>query len=173
MKTKLLIAALTYLTIGTALAETPWETYLSLPTAGNASRVSAIKYSPGAIPSGYGYLASDLDILKIQVLAGDREAFRLTYRLILKSDGGPLGELIAILAHSIRPNPEFFLREMATLKPHPQGLKSILLMPGLEYVDRRNAQDYEIEMRRKALASVKNEDLRSIRDQCLKLMKDD
>jgi len=154
------------------LAETPWEAYLAFPTPENASRVNRIEYTPGAISEKYGYWALDLGILRNQVLGGDREAFRLAYRLRQNADGGLLEELTMVLSRVIRTRPDFFLEEMSTLRPDRTALEVILLMPGLEYVDRLEARRYEILMRRKALAAVSHKSLRAFRDTCLEIMKE-
>ena len=153
-----------------AAGQTRWEEYLALPSPENASRVIGIEYSPGAIPAGYGYLATDLDVLRLQVVAGDAEAFRLTYRLRAQSDGGLLEELTAILAYAVRPQTELFLREMGSLGAKPSVLESVLMMPGLEYVDRPLAQNYEIAEREKAIAAVQDPQVRIMRDRCLTLL---
>jgi hypothetical protein len=153
-------------------AETPWEAYLSLPTPENASRVTKIEYTPGAIPDKHGYWAPHLGILTNQILGGDRESFRLAYRLRQHADGGLLEELTMVLNRAIRARPEFFLEEMSALHPNHATLKTILLMPGLEYVDLPEAQQYEISMRRDALAAVKSTKLRQFRDTCLKILKE-
>jgi len=153
-----------------ASTQTPWEAYLSLPTPENAAKVLRIAYSIGDEDE---YRPADLDLLRIQVLAGDVEAFRLTYRLLVQADGGLLEELANILGRSIRSEPALFLREVASLRPDEKILEFILSSPGLEYVDRPEAQRYEIEMRRRALAGIKNAELTNIREHCLALMKDD
>ncbi len=160
-----------FLAAGVALGKTPWEVYLSNPTPNNASKVTRIEYTPGAIPKDYGYWAPDLDILQNQVLAGDVEAFRLAYRLLQKADGGLAEDLTMILSHTIRVRPAFFLRELSMLQPNARSLESILLMPGLEYVDRSEAQRYEIDMRIKAIESVSDETLKSYRDKCLQILR--
>ena len=154
-----------------AADQTKWEAYLALPSPENASRVAGIEYSPGAIPAGAGYLGTDLEILRLQVVAGDSEAFRLTYRLRAKADGGLLEGLTAILAQAIRPQAEMFLREMTSLGPSPSVLESVLMMSGLEYVDRPAAQKYEITMREKAITMVQNPQVRLIQEQCIALMR--
>jgi hypothetical protein len=149
---------------------TRWELYLAFPSPENAARVSEIAYSPGAIPEGYGYDDEDLAILQSQVLAGDREAFRLTYRLTRNASGALLEDLYDILAQSIRPQTTLFLREMAALAPPDSTLSDILLKPGLQYTDRPAAQRYEIDMRRKAIDGLHDPGIHSIRAKCLALM---
>lgn len=171
MTEKIYIILVLFLLSCPAFADTPWEDYMALPTLENAAKVTKIEYTKGAIPENYGYWAPDLDILRNQVLGCDKEAFRLTFRLIQKSDGGLLESLIVILSHTIRPHPKFFLEEMSALNPRRAILKSIFLMPGLEYVDRMDAQQYEIKMREKALATISDKKLNAFRAICLEIMK--
>jgi len=152
-------------------AQTSWEIYLNLPNPENAIKVTSIEYSENAIPELYGYLATDLDILKIQVLSGDKEAFLLTYRLRNSADGGLREDLTAILASSIRSQTKVFLTEIKALNPSEKDLRTILKMSGLEYVDRLEAQKYEIVQRIAAINSIENNSLKSIKEKCLLLIK--
>ena len=154
---------------GTGGAPTPWETYLALPSAENAAKVERIEYSSGE-PAPVGYRALDLQILRLQVVAGDIEAFRLAYRLRERSDAGLLEELTGILARAIRPQPDMFLEAVSSLRPSRAALESILMMPGLEYVDRPRAQGFEIAMRRKAIEGVQVPRLRGAQERCLELL---
>lgn len=153
-----------------AFAKTPWESYLMLPIPDRASKVDRIEYTPGEVPEAYGYREPDLDILRNQVMACDRESFRLTYRLIENADGGLLEDLIAILSHTIRVHPEFFLKEMSELDPDPEILRSVLMSPGLEYTDRNYARRYELYMRRIAITDVSAIKLKDFREVCLELI---
>jgi hypothetical protein len=164
------IVLMVFLIVSNAFAGTAWEEYLSHPNPDNAAKVNKIEYTPGAIPKDYGYWAPDLNILLNQVMGGDEEAFKLTYRLILVSEGGLAEDLTVIISHTIRSHPEFFLKEMVGLRPQNAILKAILLMPGAEYVDRSEAQRYEIEMRKKALISVSNKSYIDFKDRCLKTL---
>jgi hypothetical protein len=157
-----LVAILLLLASTTVAAKTPWETYLDEPSGHNAARVEAITYS--RLVEG-GYDADDLDILRLQVLAADPAAFRLTYRLYRGSDGGLSEELAAILASSIRPHPEFFLAEVEALKRPCSEFD--VDVPGPEYVDRPLARRYELRMRRAALESVASKALGPVRTECL------
>jgi len=170
MKKSFLFILLLFIATTQASAKTPWESYLALPIPERASKVDAIEYTPGAIPDERGYWAPDLNILRNQVLAGDGASFRLAYRLVEKADGGLLEELIAILGHTIRVHPDFFLKEMSKLNPDQDLLRSILMTPGLEYVDRNYARRYELYMRRMALTDVSTLSLSEFRDSCLKLI---
>jgi hypothetical protein len=148
-----------------ALTATSWEVYLELPTPENAARVQALEYTA---PVEGGYNADDLRLLEAQVRAADAQAFRLAYRLYIKADGGRAEELGVMLGEVTRAHPIFFLREVSALKIQCSSLKWPLNAPGLEYVDRLSAQAYEIAQRRKALESVTDNNLVTVRNQCLK-----
>jgi hypothetical protein len=171
MKNLMYVFFLTILTACPALGMTTWEAYLSNPIPELASKVNRIEYSKDSNKEKAGYYAPDLDILKNQILAGDSEAFHLVYRLLEMTDGGLLEDLTVILSHTIRTRPEFFLRELSVLKPNISVLKSILLMPGLEYTDRIEAQQYELRMRGKALERIKTISLKPFRDKCIKILR--
>lgn len=170
MKKYFLSILLLFIASTHASAKTPWESYLTLPIPERASKVLTIEYTPGEIPENHGYWAPDLNILRNQVLACDRESFRLAYRLIEKADGGLFEDIVVILAQTIRVHPEFFLKEMSELNPEKDVLRSILMTPGLEYTDRSYARRYELYMRRMALTDVSNLSLKDFRDTCLELI---
>ncbi|EAR07349.1 hypothetical protein [Reinekea blandensis] len=142
-----------------ALSETLWEKYLALPNDLNAEVVEVIEYSEGAIPEGYRYWIPDLLILQNQVNSGSKDSLCLAIRLMLSSDGGLREDLIALIARSIRINPSQFLTVTEQIALSDAVLMRILNMPGLEYVDRLGAQNYELSQRVSALRSVKEPSL--------------
>jgi len=148
----------------TACASTPWEGYLDYPISSNAAQVDAMTYST---PLRGGYDSDDLQILRLQIQAGDTEAFQLGYRLYVRADGGLAEELGDILAKTIRVNPRFFLEQVSALKLQCSALHWVLNVPGPEYVDRPAAQAYEIRMRIKAFRGVTDKTLAKVREQCL------
>jgi len=154
-----------------ACAETLWEKYIESPTSKNAAKVKQLEYTKGAIPENYGYWHPHLKILEAKVLKGDKEAFRLVVRLRKQSDGGLLQDLTAILGRTIGPQPIMFLRELSMLNPHKKSLKSILLLTGGEFVDDLEANEKEIEKRKKAIDSVTTDELQNYKQICLNLMK--
>lgn len=157
--------------VGIAFGKTTWEAYLSFPAPQNASAVTRIEYTPGAIPERkYGYWGPDLAILRNQILGGDSEAFRLAYRLLQKADGGLAEDLTVILSNTIRARPEFFLKEISAIKPSAESLEGIILMFGTEYTDRPEAQKYEMTMRINALETIKTKSLQHYRDRCLAIL---
>lgn len=150
--------------VHSACAETEWGKYLAKPTPQQAARVNKVEAS-GKRNAGGHY---ELQILQNQVMAQDSQAFRLAYRLYQTSDGGLAEDLGALLARTIRAQPQFFLQQIQLLNVPCSKLKWVLNMPGLEYTDRADAQHYEIEMRKKALRSVTTSELVDVRDHCLK-----
>lgn len=170
MKTIILSILLLFIASASASAKTPWESYLTLPIPERASSVVEIEYSPEAAAENGIDRERDLGILRDQVLACDRESFRLAYRLIENTDSGLRDNLIAILSRTIRTQPEFFLKEMSKLSPDQEILKSILTTSGSEYMDRSYARRYELYMRRMALTDVSNLKLKDFRDACLELI---
>ena len=152
-----------------AHADTPWERYYRLPSAENAAQVSKLSYSSGTIPAGWGYDARHLDVLSVQVVAGDAEALRLALRFLPQADGGLLEDLEELIGRSIRPHPELFLAEVA--RSTASGtLESILRMAGLVYTDLERAHYYELEMRRRAIAAVVDPSLAQERERCLSIL---
>ncbi len=147
-----------------ACAETEWEKYLANPTPQQAARVNKVEASDKSDVGG----DYELQILQNQVLAQDSQAFRLAYRLYQSSDGGLAEDLGALLARTIRAQPQFFLQQVQLLNVPCSKLKWVLNVPGLEYTDRPKAKHYEIEMRKEALRNVTASELAEVRDQCLK-----
>lgn len=170
MKTIHLSILLLVLASASASAKTPWESYLTLPIPERASNVIEIEYSPEAAAENDMDRARDLGILRDQVLACDRESFRLAYRLIENADSGLRESLISILSHTIRTRPEFFLKEMSSLNPDQDVLRSILTASGSEYKDRSYARRYELYMRRMALTDVSDLKLSDFRNTCLEMI---
>jgi|GEM_PF-2007473 len=148
-----------------AQAATPWEDYLDCPTPARASRVKVMTYTPGS--DSQGLSDDEVQILQNQVLARDREAFRLAVRLYRAADGGDAEDLGALLGRTARSQPEFFLRELAAAHIRCSDLSWALNATGLEYVDRPEAKAYEIAQRKNAIRSVRAKKLQHVRTECL------
>ena len=146
-------------------AATSWEAYLDLPTPQNAARVEAITCS--SAPEDYCF---DLSILQNQMLAMDAESFKLAYRLYRTADGGNAEDLGALLASVIRPHPDFFLEQVASLDASCGSFRFSINAPGEEYVDRLTAQEYEIGQRRRALSGVSDPKLSTVKQRCIALI---
>jgi hypothetical protein len=144
-----------------------------LPNESNAKRVTEIAYTLSKGGISHNYDARDLEILGLQINSGDAAAIQLTFRLLNKSDGGLLEDLVAMLGHVIRAHPKLFLEQLALAQAHINTIESILLHAGLEYVDRPTANRYELEMRYKSILAVHSEDVkvRQLQNECLKILK--
>lgn len=164
------IATLLLVFVSGARADTEWEVYINEPSPVNAAHVAKLSYSEGAIPGHHVYWRPHLQILRNQLLARDAAAFQLAVRLRKISDGGLLEEFTAMLASTVRAHPTFFLSQIKESEMGDESLKSILLTPGLEYVDLMTARAYEIGQRRTALGAVTDTELSLVRDRCLRLM---
>jgi hypothetical protein len=141
--------------------------YLDHPTEANAQRailgLSSGSWSVDLAPA-------DLLLMRNQVVAGSEGALRLTLALLPMSSGGSLESLIALAAAAIRPQPALFLKVVQASGLDPRTLESILLMPGLEYVDRPAARRHELDMRRRAIAGATRPESKAARDFCLKVL---
>jgi len=150
--------------------ETAWEVYLNYPSSENASQVTSIQSSRGASPSSGIGSSSELVILRLQIVAGDRQAFRMALRLASIADGGVLEDLYGLLATAIRPQPKMFLEEIEKMQVSTRVLESVLSMSGPEYVDRFEAQKYELKMRRVALQSITQKHLKSTQKKSMQIL---
>lgn len=146
-----------------ARAQTAWETYLEWPSPENATRVERADYS---IAAQAERLYDDLGLLERQILALDREAVRLAFRLHPTSDGHYAETLDIVLGLVIRLDPRTFLEELKS-SVRQVALDSLVGNLGWAYVDRSDAQAYEVELRAKALRSVTDPALLTVRDACL------
>jgi hypothetical protein len=175
------VAALGFATA--ASAQTPWEKYLDLPTPENARKVQSASYSDSS--ADHDRLYEDLDLLEVQMDAGDREAVRLAFRLYSEADGHYAETLDIMLGRLVRINPTLFLEEVQYQHNAPRrrwgppglpprgldGVVSGLLGNyGFPYVDRMRAHVYETERRIAALDSVTDPDLRQLRDSCVEIL---
>ncbi|WP_124950084.1 hypothetical protein [Sulfuriferula thiophila] len=170
MRTRVLLLLLITFLPASVLAATPWEQYLDFPSAQNAKQVHSLTYSKGAASFG-NYNGGDLQILALQVYAGDRESLRLAIRLKGQSDGGLAEDLTAIVGHVIRIHPQLFLEEIKFAKISITGLEDIVLNAGLEYADRPEANQYELNMRLEALSRVNEKELQVLRNTSIDAIK--
>jgi hypothetical protein len=146
-------------------AETSWERYLVCPSSEAAARVEQITYSPGVDEEKR--LFDDLAILEVQVISRDVEAVRLALRLLGKAQGGHVEETLdIILGRLIRIDPRLFLVELKR-----SGVKNwggAVGNFGEAYVDRMDAHACEKRFRIAALRTVKDSDLRQLREACIR-----
>lgn len=155
-----------WLVSSAACAATPWEKYVAEPSPENARSVAAIQYSePPGVRLGER-TTTDIQMLAVQVYSADREAFRLTLRLIgATAPGADLEYLHEIAGRFLRQNPKAFLEDIAAAG-HSKRCPGVDFA-GIQYVDQEKARAYEISARRKALLSVNTKSLLAVRDACI------
>jgi len=159
------LALLTFFISNFVLASNDWENYLNLPTPENAASVIS--------PPINEQIEGGLDILEIQILAGDLEALKLAFRLkkwvhlsAATSEG-----LSIIIGRTIRGFPQNFLTAIKS-SPYFEYCMDVDVY-GFEYVDRINAQLYENRQRIKSIASVNVIELTEIKQVCLSRLRAD
>jgi len=122
------------------------------------------------------YLDENLPILSREMNISDRNAMKVAFRLMNISDGTLAESLDAALGDLIRINPRMFLEELLSC-PNREYIKEIgypVTSGGLYYVGQwPQVEKYELEMRLKALETVKDSGLLGIRDICVALIEDE
>ena len=118
-------------------------------------------------------LDKNLPILSREMDIGDKNAVKIGFRLKNISDGALSESLDAALGDLIRINPRMFLEELLGC-PNRDHIKEIgypVTSGGLYYVGQwPQVEKYELEMRLKALETVKDPGLQEIRDICVALV---
>jgi hypothetical protein len=152
-----------------ALAGTTWEDFVARPAPEKAGVVQGIEYSSAGDLDRR--LDADLAILETQVLAGDREAVGLAFRLLGRSDGRPAEGLSVLLGRLARVHPALFLEALQANRAAVARLEALLGGLGAPYVDRQEARLYELQCRREALLGVENVELKPVREECLEALR--
>ncbi len=119
----------------------------------------------------FDYVLDNLGVLARQIFTGDRNAAKLGFALYDYSRGLFTMEIDAIMADSIRFQPQLFLEELRAA-PNGKRIKELgypLCESRLDFSDvREEADRYELEMRIKALETVTKAELLDLRDTCLR-----
>ncbi len=108
--------------------------------------------------------------LQNQALAQDAQAFRLAVRLYRGADGDVAEVFGVLIGRVVRAQPTFFLQQVKALGFHCSVLEWPIQSPGLEYVDRPEASEHEIEQRIAGLRAVRRSSLASVKKQCLNVL---
>ena len=143
-------------------AQTPWEIYVQNPTPKNADAVATLSYSTGRFDEDD--VDVDLDVLEAEVSAQDRSAVRLAFRL--HAPGHYEETICVMLGRLIRANPRLFLEELKAA-----GIQDIVGNLGFGFVDRDQAQRFEVDARINALKRVTDPSLKATRDRCIGMLK--
>ena len=93
----------------------------------------------------------------------------MAFKMMNIADGGFAEDLDIMLGQLIRVDPRLFLGELKRSGRTVTG--GLVGNFGGEYVDKMKAQQLEITMRIAALQSVRDPELRAIRDRCVKELK--
>ena len=137
---------------GAAHAQTDWERYMAQPTPANARVVLTIEYSADAPQP----LADHLAVLEKQVLAGEREAVRLAFR-VAQSEAVLLQFLYPMIGRLAQLRPRLFLEELQRADRREQR----------ELVLTLKAEAPDLHARAAALKGVPDAPLATLRDESI------
>lgn len=148
-------------------SENAYKFYLSLP-----EEDIVIKRSEGG--SVKDFIVDNFGMLITQIYASDRNAVKVAFRLYNISDGYFTTMIDMTLGDLIRINARLLLEELVKHKKikYIESCGPSVDIMGEEYVDRFKAQELEIRLRIKALESVQDKELREIRDECIRILKE-
>lgn len=142
-------------------SENALKFYLTLPERGPVLRGDVVDFI---------FKYENFRMLEKQVYASDPNAVKVAFRIINISDGYYTEITETALGNLIRINPRLFLQELNSHKNIRPIEDSAVTMVGEIFADRFKAQKLEIELRIRALETVKNDNLIEIRDQCIKIL---
>jgi hypothetical protein len=166
-------------TVDWGAVERSWVEYLEYPSSENARKVyillpnsGHVRYTDDKVENGALEVLADplgLEVLKRQILSGDRNAVKVAFRLCTLADGAFAEQLDWILASLVRVNPHLFLEELQSHWDLLQSLGGGLPLGALgpEFVDRLEARRLEVTLQIKALGEVHDRDVVSVRDKCI------
>lgn len=154
-----------------------WDQYYAAPGEENAQKM--LDMLPDGqkimdIKNGFDVINSindHLGILEGEIYSGKPVSVRLGFRLFTISYGAFEVSMNKILGNLIAFNPRMFLEQ---LQAHRDLFPSLEPLLGSYLRDTANdpvARDLEQKLRIKALESVEDKDLKSIRKECIKMLK--
>jgi hypothetical protein len=157
--------------------ETAWNAYYTAPSEEGAEKVmSTLPANTKILDIKDGFLIINsifdhLGVLEGEMYAGKSNAVRLAFRLYTISYGVFEAGLNKILGSLIAFNPRIFLTELATHRELLPSLDPILGSYLKDIPDDPVARDLERKMRIKSLESVDDKELKSLRNECIKILK--
>ena len=120
------------------------------------------------------YIADNFNLLKQKVKKGDRPSIRLVFRLRGIRDAGEFGEDLDILLDSlIHTNPQLFLEELRECRMWVNNLDDLISFLGAQFADEEGQPQKEYQSRIKDLQKVRMPELITLRDECIKILKDE
>jgi hypothetical protein len=188
MRRTALIGAWLLLTTAAGFAQTPpapdwkaleenWNAYYAQPSEEIAQKIIALLPNNAKvmdIKDGFTVLNAindHLGVLEGEIYSGNPNAVKLGFRLFTIAYGGFEVNLSKIMGNLIAFNPRIFLEEMVANRDLFPNLEPLL---GSFLRDTANdpvARDLEKKLRIKSLESVEEKGLKSIRSECIKVLK--
>jgi hypothetical protein len=155
-----------------------FETLYQCPCSENAKTLmnsipkGRISKKSGDYSGMVEFIMDKYSLLETEVLAGNRYAAEVLFRLLSVSDGAFTSDILATIGLLIRINPKLFLDMVINYRESP-FLKERLPVYGigLEYVDNKTARRYEYEMRIKSLESIDGDEYAETIDSCVRVLK--
>ncbi len=154
-----------------------WNAYFNAPSEEGAGKMLGLlpeKEKVLDIKDGFASInaiSEHLGVLEGEIYSGNPNAIKLGFRLYTISYGAFEVGLIKILGSLIAFNPRMFLLELGANRELFPNLEQIL---GSYLRDTQNdeiARELERKLRIKALESVEEKPLKSLRNECIKVLK--
>ena len=157
--------------------EEAWNAYYTSPSEAGAEKM--LNLLPGNVKitdirDGFLVVNSIYDhlgVLEGEIYSGNPNSIKLGFRLFTISYGTFEIALNKIIGNLIAFNPRLFLEELAAHRGLFLSLDPILTSFLKEIPDDPVAQDLGKKMRIKSLESVKEKPLKSLRNECIKILK--
>lgn len=157
--------------------EAAWNAYYLNPSEDGAEKM--LQLLPGTvkvidIKDGFLVLNSindHLGVLEGEMYAGNPNAIKLGFRLLTISYGAYEIALNRIIGNLIGFNPRLFLEELAAHRSLFQTLDPLVASFVRDMANDPAAQELEKKMRIKSLESVEDKTLKSLRNECIKILK--
>ena len=158
-----------------------WRNFLKSPTPENAKKVYLLLPKAKHINASeihkhtatHDLIYYNLDVLEKRVKQLDENSVELTFRLFPISDGAFTEYLTIILGDLTETNPKLLLEKV--LEHHHLReccLGHIILNYGPDYYDNHKGSFYKTKKRIESMATVKEESLSELRDECIKMLEE-
>lgn len=188
MRRTALIGAWLLLMTAAGLAQTPpppdwkaleetWNAYYTEPSEETAQKIAALLPNGAKvmdIKDGFTVLNSindHLGVLEGEIYSGNPNAVKLGFRLFTIAYGGFEVNLNKIMGNLIAFNPRIFLEELGANRDLFPNLETLLGSFLRDTANDAVARDLEKKLRIKSLESVEEKDLKSLRNECIKILK--
>jgi hypothetical protein len=157
--------------------EEAWKNYTTGPSGDGAKKVLdqlTAKVKIADVKEGsliINKINDQLGILESEIYAGEANAVKLGFRFFSISSGPFEEALNRIIGNLIRFNARLFLEELANHRYLITSLNSIVGSFLKDFPDDPTARTLEKKLRIKALEAVEDKALKSIRNECIKILK--